>query len=177
MPPRLWAPAQIRISNGCVLQVGRIDRVERDRAAASTLLRACSAMDRVRRAGSIDVEVAAERLLPRGPHDLALGAADPGGALAAVVNANATADASDTFEIGILVAPAWRGRGLAAALLRATPALLPSLATASGVIDRDNAAALSLLGLAPAATVTIDPDSVNFRLTVPAHPSGATQVG
>jgi GNAT superfamily N-acetyltransferase len=149
------------------LQVRAIGRGGRDRAAVSDLLRACSAVDRVRRAGSIDVDVSAERLLPRGTLDVALGAVGPGDALAAVANANVTADGTEAFEIAILVAPAWRGRGLASTLLRATAHLVPTTATASGAIGCDNTVALSLLNqLAPAATLGVDSDSVTFRIAV-----------
>jgi GNAT superfamily N-acetyltransferase len=112
------------------------------------------------------VDEAAERLLPRCRLDVALAAVGPTGALAAVVNANLLADDDETFELAILVAPEWRGRGLAATLLRAAVELLPTSATASGVIGRDNTPALSLLhNLAPTATVTLDPDSVSFRVS------------
>jgi GNAT superfamily N-acetyltransferase len=166
---RPCALTHITVNNGCVLELGAIERVERDRVAVSALLRACPEVDRVRRAGSIEVEIAAERLLPRSPLDVVLGAVGPRGALAAVVNANAIAEDGETFEVAILVAPAWRGRGLAATLLRTIATLLPSSATALGVIGRDNTAALSLLCLAPEADVTIDPDSVTFRVAVPAR--------
>jgi GNAT superfamily N-acetyltransferase len=149
------------------LRLDAIERVERDRVAVSALLRACPAVDRVRRAGSIDVDVAAERLLPRNRFDVALGAVGPSGVLAGVVNANLIADDGKTFELAVLVAPASRGRGLAATLLRAAAQLLPSSAIASGVIGRDNTCALSLLSdLAPPANLTIDPDSVTFRAMV-----------
>jgi hypothetical protein len=171
MPTRPCALTRITINNGA-LQLNPIERVERDRVAISALLRACPAVDRVRRAGSIDVDVATERLLPRSPLDVALGAVGPSGALAAVVNANLIANDDETFELAILVAPASRGRGLAASLLRAAAQLLPSSATVSGVIGRDNTPALSLLhNLAPTANVTLDPDSVSFRVGQPAMPS------
>jgi GNAT superfamily N-acetyltransferase len=167
MTTRPWAPTRITISDGRALQVDVIECVERDQVAVSALVRACPAVDRVRRAGSIDVDVASERLLPRGPLDVALGAVGPSSALVAVVNANRISDDDQTFEIAILVAPAWRGRGIAATLLRATAQRLPSSATASGVIGRDNPPALSLLrSLAPTTTAIVDPDSVSFRLRV-----------
>jgi GNAT superfamily N-acetyltransferase len=167
MPVRRCALNRITLRDGCALRVQAIGRVEPDRAAVSQLLRACPATDRVRRAGSVDVDVAAEWLLPRGPLDVALGAVGPSGALAAVANANVVADGSEAFEIAILVAPAWRGRGLAATLLQATGQLLPRVATASGVIGREDARALSLLGgMAPTATMTVNPDSVTFRVAV-----------
>jgi hypothetical protein len=163
---RSYASTRLRISNGCELELSAVQRTERDRVAVAALLRACPVADRIRRAGSIDVEVAAERLLPRCPLDVALGAAGPRGVLAAVVNANAIAEEDGTFEVAVLVASAWRGHGVAETLLGAIAVLLPNSATALGVIDRDNTAAFSLLRLAPMAAITIDPDSVTFRVPV-----------
>jgi hypothetical protein len=90
------------------LRLDAIEHRERDHLAVSALLQACPAVDQVRRAGSTDVCIAAERLLPRSRFDVALGAVDPSGALAGVVNANLIADDGEAFELAILVAPAWR---------------------------------------------------------------------
>jgi GNAT superfamily N-acetyltransferase len=167
MPVRHSDLTRITLRGGCGLQLREIVRVEHDRGTVSDLLCACDAMDRVRRAGSIEVDAAAERLLPRGRLDLALGAVGSNGALAGIANANVIANGTEAFEIAILVAPAWRGRGLGSTLLRAAAQLLPRTATASGVVGRDNALALSLLGhLAPTARLTLDSDSVTFRIAV-----------
>jgi GNAT superfamily N-acetyltransferase len=167
MPIRQSALTCITLSDGRVLQLRAIDRVEPDRVAVSVLLRACTAVDRVRRAGSIGVAAAAERLLPRDDRDVAIGAVGPGGSLVAVANANVTADDGGTFEIAILVAPEWRRRRIAATLLEAAAQRLPRAATATGVVARDDTFALSLLRtVAPTATVSVDPDSVTFCVAV-----------
>lgn len=108
------------------------------------LLESCDPIDRIRRAGTIEVQRAAGWLLPRNagdPREVAL-AAVAAGEIVGVVNV-VRRDAL-TGEIALIVVAAWRRRGVAAALVRAAAAASPHRLVA--VIEPDNRAALRLAG-------------------------------
>jgi ribosomal protein S18 acetylase RimI-like enzyme len=132
-----------------------LDRSAASRRAAVELVARCDPWERIARAGARDPERAADRLLPRDDADLALAAMLPTGELAAVANANGC-DRPGTYEVAVLVAPEWRRRGIAQALLRRLAATLPAGSTLVAMVRSDDTAARALVrSVAPTAHLAV----------------------
>lgn len=113
----------------------------RDRELARRLLEACSDEDRVRRAGSRDVQACLPWLLPRAPRDRALLAHTPREPIGIV---NVVAGGGCDRELAVLVHPRWRRRGVGLALLEAATHAYVGGVTA--LLRTDNIAARRLAG-------------------------------
>jgi ribosomal protein S18 acetylase RimI-like enzyme len=145
-----------------------LDRSAASATAAARLLARCAPSERIARAGSRDVRVAAERLMPRTARDLALAAVMADGELAAIANANATGEAGD-YEIAVIVDFAWRRRSVAQSLLRRLAGAMPPHTTLVAMVRSDDVAARALLrSIAPTARVATSRGELDVRMTASA---------
>lgn len=118
----------------------------RDLPLLRDLLRQCSPVDRIRRAGHPDVHTAAGWLLPRLPGGVGLVAIAADGRAVGTVTLNRLD--TETGEVALIVVPEWRRRGVGRRLLEA------ALGHASGrvvaTVGADNLPALRLAAAAGA---------------------------